>query len=102
MSEKKVKVSEAQARVIARILEGWELGYSKTQNKYWLQQRGIGRGGSTEKVAKATGRHLQKMKVVVRVEPNFPAERYRLAEACALSDDQKHVIFSDSQEQHDG
>ncbi len=102
MSEQKVKVSAAQARVVTRIQEGWELGFSKPQNKYWLQQRGIGKGGSTERVARTTGSYLGKMQIVNRVAPSFPTERYKLAEGCVLSDNRKYVTFPVAQEQHYG
>jgi hypothetical protein len=99
MSEKTVTLTPAQARVITLIKAGWELGFSKTLSKYWLQERGIGCGGPTEKVARPTGLFLEKNKLIEVSKDGFPVQKFALVEGCKMSPDGKSVSIPQHSEE---
>ena len=81
-----MKLSKAQERVVSRLKEGWELGWSQTMSKrVWLQKDGVGRGGETEGVASVTANSLLKAGIIVCDKREFPTSRYRLADGFQTS-----------------
>ena len=80
-NESVLRLRKAQERVVARMKEGWELGWSSTMDgRVWLQKNGLGRGGETEGVSVATAFALAKAGVIVCDKREFPTSKYRLAE----------------------
>lgn len=79
-----MKLTKAQGRVVARMKEGWELGWSNTMDgRVWLQKDGVGRGGETERVLSATAHALVKAGIIVCDKREFPTSKYRLSNPAA-------------------
>lgn len=75
-----MKLTKAQERVVSRMKDGWELGWSSTmEGRVWLQKGGVGRGGESEKVSTATAHALLKAGVIVCDKRGFPTSKYRLS-----------------------
>lgn len=75
----KTKLSPRQQRVIDLMTEGWELGKPVTFNgRTWLQRDGVGRGGQTEDVHKATFINLYRRGLIKLAKNGFPTQRWKL------------------------
>ena len=76
------KLSPAQADVIDRMTNGWELGVSVTMNgRAWLQKGGVGKGGETKAVSISTLSALSHLGLIVRAKDGFPTVVYSLTPA---------------------
>lgn len=78
------KLTQAQEKVISRLNDGWELGWSQTmasRRAVWLQKGGVGRGGESETVSVATATILLREGVIECERREFPVTKYRLAKA---------------------
>ncbi len=78
-----VKLSKTQQEVVDLIKSGWELGQGGSSSNYrvWLQFGGVGRGGESKTISKATLRMLLKKEIVVFHERNYPLDTYKLTPA---------------------
>jgi len=73
-----MKLTAAQTRVVELMEQGWELGESVSISfgGAWLQKGGVGYGGSSEKVSRATVHALVSKKVIVCTDHSFPTRTY--------------------------
>lgn len=54
-----MKLSKVQQDVLDKMRNGWELGIDTALYEYyWMQQGGLGKGGKSQNVSKATVRAL--------------------------------------------
>ena len=75
-----MKLTAAQTRVVELMEQGWELGedVSSFSGHAWLQKGGLGHGGSSEKVSRATVHALVSKKVIITSHMRFPTRTYVL------------------------
>ena len=75
-------LSKAQQEVVDLLTDGWDLGVSMSMDGLcWLQRGGIGRGGASKTVSKATVSALCRKGVIRQVSRKFPTARYGLSES---------------------
>jgi hypothetical protein len=74
-----MKLSKTQQDIIDLLVDGWEMGWSRTlDGGVWIQKGGAGRGGESRKVNINTAKALLKMGQIRCVENGYPTARYRL------------------------
>lgn len=75
-----MKLSKAQAEVVAKMEAGWELGWSSSMDgRVWLQEGGVGKGGQSLNIRTSTATALKKAGVITVTRHEYPTMKYRLA-----------------------
>ena len=75
-------LTPAQQHVVDRMRAGWALGRRRTlTSRSWLQQGGLGRGGTTEPVHHKTMQALCARGVIQLTQQVFPVEEFALTAA---------------------
>lgn len=75
-----MKISKTQQDIIDKMTNGWELGLSMgLSGGFWIQQGGLGKGGTSQTVSRGTIRALLNKKLVVFDKWDYPARRLILA-----------------------
>ncbi len=73
------ELSEHQLDVLRKMQDGWELGLNTGFTpQAWLQQKGLGRGGETQKVKLNTLHGLEHRGLIQRVANIFPTQPFIL------------------------
>jgi hypothetical protein len=90
-----VKLTKKQAEVISLMRKGWGLAYrhgmvrpSMPRKHIWIQEGGIGKGGTSIKVKEVTLMELAKNKLIERTDNKFLDTNYQLTElgkTCAIN-----------------
>jgi hypothetical protein len=74
------KLSKAQAEVVRKMKNGWELGESTgLSSRCWLQKGGIGKGGEAQSVSHATATVLLRAGIIEYAKKQYPTFTYKLA-----------------------
>jgi hypothetical protein len=82
-----VKLTKKQAEVISLMRQGWGLAFrhgmvrpSMPRKHIWIQEGGIGKGGTSIKIKEVTLTGLAKNKLIERTDNNFLDTNYQLTE----------------------
>lgn len=79
------KLSKTQRELLEKIASGeWELGTSTTiasrRHHAWIQRGGIGRGGETVGVSRATVHALFRRGMIAHGDKSFPTRTWKVTE----------------------